>query len=93
MAIKASELNTVAVELRGISKRFGQPARRVFGRVADKYGGRHGGAQPPHLVVVIGVWLQDVLESFRLSLFRKRQQTLANEQAHAQSQALAVRDE
>ena len=26
MAIKASELNTVAVELHGISKRFGQPA-------------------------------------------------------------------
>jgi ABC-2 type transport system ATP-binding protein len=32
MAIKASELNTVAVELQGISKRFGQPARRLFGR-------------------------------------------------------------
>jgi ABC-2 type transport system ATP-binding protein len=32
MAIKASELNTVAVELRGISKRFGQPGRRFFGR-------------------------------------------------------------
>src|SRR2546421_11093534 len=32
MAIKASELNTVAVELHGISKRFGQPARRFFGR-------------------------------------------------------------
>src|SRR2546427_8514287 len=32
MAIKASELNTAAVELHGISKRFGQPARRPFGR-------------------------------------------------------------
>ena len=32
MAIKASELNTVAVELHGISKRFGQPARRFLGR-------------------------------------------------------------
>ena len=32
MAIKASELNTVAVELHGISKRFGQPGRRLFGR-------------------------------------------------------------
>src|ERR1700686_5752181 len=32
MAIKESELNTVAVELHGISKRFGQPARRPFGR-------------------------------------------------------------
>src|SRR5690242_4107133 len=32
MAIKASELNTAAVELHGISKRFGQPARRPFAR-------------------------------------------------------------
>jgi ABC-2 type transport system ATP-binding protein len=32
MAIKESELNTVAVELHGISKRFGQPARRPLGR-------------------------------------------------------------
>jgi len=32
MAIKESELNTAAVELHGISKRFGQPARRPFGR-------------------------------------------------------------
>jgi ABC-2 type transport system ATP-binding protein len=32
MAIKASEVNTAAVELHGISKRFGQPARRPFGR-------------------------------------------------------------
>jgi ABC-2 type transport system ATP-binding protein len=32
MAIKASELNTAAVELHGITKRFGQPARRPFGR-------------------------------------------------------------
>src|SRR5438445_11439278 len=32
MAIKARRLNTVAVELHGISKRFGQPARRFLGR-------------------------------------------------------------
>jgi ABC-2 type transport system ATP-binding protein len=32
MAIKASELNTAAVELHGISKRFAQSARRPFGR-------------------------------------------------------------
>ena len=32
MAIKASELNAAAVELVGISKRFGQPGRRLFGR-------------------------------------------------------------
>src|SRR6202047_3426618 len=32
MAIKESELNTVAVELHGISKRFGQPARGAFVR-------------------------------------------------------------
>jgi len=32
MAIKASELNTTAVELHGISKRFAQSARRPFGR-------------------------------------------------------------
>jgi len=32
MAIKASELNTAAVELQGISKRFAQSARRPFGR-------------------------------------------------------------
>jgi ABC-2 type transport system ATP-binding protein len=36
MAIKESELNTVAVELHGISKRFGQPARRPFGRTKVK---------------------------------------------------------
>src|SRR3981081_434031 len=32
MAIKAGELNKGAVELQGISKRFAQPARRLFGR-------------------------------------------------------------
>jgi ABC-2 type transport system ATP-binding protein len=32
MAIKANELNTAAVELHGISKRFAQSARRPFGR-------------------------------------------------------------
>ena len=32
MAITASELNTAAVELHGISKRFAQSARRPFGR-------------------------------------------------------------
>jgi len=32
MAIKASELNTAAVELHGISKRFGQSGGRPFGR-------------------------------------------------------------
>jgi ABC-2 type transport system ATP-binding protein len=32
MAIKASELNTAAVELHGISKRFAQSARPTFGR-------------------------------------------------------------
>ena len=32
MAIKASELNTAAVELHGISKRFAQSARPPFGR-------------------------------------------------------------
>src|ERR1700688_995529 len=36
MAIKESELNTVAVELHGISKRFGQPARRPFSRGKPK---------------------------------------------------------